>query len=61
MICFEKFQSQFMAAYGVGSGNAPARMMSVGHLKAVYYSLNHHYVTQFKRSQICDKYGRTII
>jgi hypothetical protein len=54
MIYFEKFQSQFIAAYGVGSGNAPARMMSVGHLRAVYYSLNHHYVTQFKRLHPCN-------
>lgn len=60
MIYFEKFQSQFIAAYGVGSGNAPARMMSVGHLRAVYYSLNHHYVTHIEKSQTCDNYGRII-
>lgn len=54
MIYFEKFQSQFIAAYGVGCGNAPALMLSVGHLRAVFYFLNQHYVTQFKRLHTCN-------
>lgn len=58
MIYFTKFQSQFIAAYGVGRGNAPALMLSVGHLRAVFYFLNQHYVTHVERSQTCDPCAR---
>ena len=60
MIYFKNFQSQFISAYGVGRGNAPALTVSVGHLRAVFYSLNYSYVTHIQRSQICDNYGRII-
>ena len=59
MIYFKNLQSQFISAYGVGSGNAPAHITSAGHLRAVFYSLN-RYVTHFKRSQTCDNYDRII-
>lgn len=57
------FASKFntITVYGVGRGNAPAPMMSVGHLRTVFYFLNHHYVTHLKGSQICDNYGRTTV
>ena len=51
-----------ITAYGVGRGNAPARVVRVGHLRAVFHFLtNYNYVTHLKGSQICDNYGRTII
>lgn len=59
MMYFKSLQLQFIAAYGVGCGNAPALMLSAGHLRAVSYFLNQHYVTHLERSQICDNYGRT--
>ena len=61
MIYFSKFQSQFISAYGVGRGNAPALSVSVGHLRAVFYYLDYTYVTHIQRSQTCDNYGRIII
>ena len=60
MIYFKKFQSQFISAYGVGSGNAPALTVSAGHLRAVFYSLNYSYVTHIEKSQTCDNYDRII-
>lgn len=61
MIYFKKLQSQFISAYGVGSGNAPARAIRVGHLRAVSYFLTNSYVTHVKTSHTCDSYGRIII
>lgn len=52
------FYINTITVYGVGRGNAPAHIMSAGHLRAVSYFLN-HYVTHLERSQICDNYGRT--
>ena len=57
MIFFTKFQSQFITAYGVGRGNAPALITSAGHLWAVLYFLN-RYVTLVERSQTCDPCAR---
>lgn len=51
-----------ITAYGVGRGNAPARVFRVGHLRAVFHFLTKHiYVTHFKGSQTCDNYGRTTV
>lgn len=60
MIYSKNFQSQFISAYGVGCGNAPALSVSVGHLRAVFYSLNYTYVTHIEKSQTCDNYDRII-
>lgn len=49
----ELFSKQ-IAVYGVGRGNAPALMLSAGHLWAVSYFLNQHYDTHLKRSLRCD-------
>ena len=54
MIYFKKLQSQFISAYGVGSGNAPARAIRVGHLRADSYFLTNSYVTHFKRLHPCN-------
>lgn len=58
MIYFKKLQSQFITAYGVGRGNAPARAIRVGHLRAVSYFLTNSYVTHVERSQTCDPCAR---
>lgn len=60
MMYFKKLQSQFINAYGVGRGNAPARAIRVGHLWAFSYILINSYVTHIERSQACDNYGRII-
>ncbi len=58
MMYFKKLQSQFINAYGVGSGNAPARAIRVGHLWAFSYILTNSYVTHIERSQTCDPCAR---
>ena len=50
-----------ITVYGVGSGNAPARVFRVGHLWAVSLFLTKYYAKHFQRSQTCDKYGRIIV
>lgn len=55
------FNINFITVYGVGCGNAPARVFRVGHLRTVSYFLTKYYAKHFQRSQTCDKYGRIII
>ncbi len=47
---FNRLIHNIIAAYGVGSGNAPALyIVSVGHLLAVFLFLNHKYAKHIER------------
>lgn len=56
MIYFKNLQTQFISAYGVGSGNAPALITSAGHLRAVFNFLN-RYETHLSKSYFYGCYA----